>query len=59
MENTSNSATVIEVTEKDLPIQCTMNKDDLWCSHPRVFIPVKAAGDEASCSYCGTVYKYK
>lgn len=47
---------VIEVTSSDLPIHCPMDNSQLWSSHPRVYIPVEAAGT-AACSYCGTIYK--
>lgn len=47
---------VIEVTKDELPMHCPAPNADLWNSHPRVFIPLEDT-PEASCSYCGTVYK--
>ncbi len=47
---------VIEVTLADLPVHCPMGKGDLWNYHPRVYIPVEESG-EASCPYCGTIYR--
>ncbi len=54
--NTAEKTNVVEVSKKDLPVHCPMDDSELWCSHPRVFIPVEAEG-EASCSYCGMVFK--
>jgi len=47
---------VIEVTHDELPMHCPAPTADLWDSHPRVFIPLEDT-PEASCSYCGTVYR--
>jgi len=47
---------VIEVTKDELPMHCPAPDADLWNSHPRVFIPLEDT-PEASCSYCGTLYK--
>lgn len=52
----SNAETAVEVTAADLPLHCPMAGGPLWDSHPRVFIPVEESG-EASCPYCGTVYR--
>ncbi len=51
-----NSARVVEVTAKDLPLHCPMPDMVKWNSHPRVFLPVHKTG-EALCPYCGTLYK--
>ncbi len=51
-----NTARVIEVTAKDLPLHCPMPDMVKWNSHPRVFLPVQKTG-EALCPYCGTLYK--
>jgi len=48
--------TVIEVTKDELPMHCPAPNADLWDSHPRVFIPLEDT-PEASCSYCGNVYR--
>ncbi|MBK1735924.1 hypothetical protein CKO15_11675 [Halorhodospira abdelmalekii] len=43
------------VTAADLPLACPTPETYLWCSHPRVFLPVHESG-EAVCPYCGTRY---
>ncbi len=45
----------VEITRKDLPLHCPMPGMSLWNSHPRVFLPIEASGEER-CPYCGTVY---
>lgn len=47
---------VVEVSAADLPVHCPLPSQKLWNTHPRVFLPVEAAG-EAKCPYCGTVYR--
>ncbi len=37
-------------------MHCPAPGSALWDSHPRVFIALQDS-PEASCSYCGTVYK--
>jgi len=54
--NQSKTPPVIEVTKDELPMHCPAPDSDLWNSHPRVFIPLEDT-PEASCSYCGTIYK--
>jgi uncharacterized Zn-finger protein len=46
----------VEVTAADLPLRCPLASQQLWNTHPRVFLPVEATG-EAKCPYCGTVYR--
>ena len=55
-ESQEKSPPVIEVTKDELPMHCPAPNAELWDSHPRVFIPLEDT-PEASCSYCGTVYK--
>lgn len=52
----SCAETIVEVSSSDLPVHCPMPGSSLWDSHPRVYIPLDNA-KEASCPYCGTVYK--
>jgi len=52
----SNASTFVEVTADQLPISCPMPNTTAWDSHPRVYIPLEDS-PEASCSYCGTVYR--
>lgn len=53
---TSNASTLVEVTRDELPMHCPTPDGALWNSHPRVYIPLEDS-PEASCSYCGTVYR--
>jgi uncharacterized Zn-finger protein len=48
----------VEVTEKDLPLECPMPATPVWNLHPRVFLDVVERG-EMLCPYCGTRYVYK
>ncbi len=48
----------VEVTAADLPLHCPLPRMSLWNSHPRVFLPIEASGEER-CPYCGTVYVLK
>ena len=43
------------VTHADLPLSCPMPGMSLWNLHPKVYLPVEAAGT-AQCPYCGAVY---
>lgn len=58
MANENASQRFIEVTAAALPLFCPTPSVALWSAHPRVAIPVEKLG-EASCPYCGTVYKFK
>lgn len=53
-----NAQNRYEVTEADLPVHCPLPGMSLWNSHPRVFLPLKEAG-EARCPYCGALYVLK
>ena len=44
------------VSSKDLPLQCPMPGQELWNSHPRVYLAIEETG-EAKCPYCGAEYK--
>jgi uncharacterized Zn-finger protein len=57
-EQRANTARVIEVGTKDLPLHCPMPSMLLWNAHPRVFLDIAKSGD-ALCPYCGTRYKLK
>ena len=52
------SETLIEVTERDLPLHCPMPRTPVWSYHPRVFLDVAEAG-ETRCPYCSTLYVYR
>lgn len=51
------SAPVVKVTKSDLPLCCPRTGDETTGLHPRVVIPLKNPGDEASCRYCRTRYR--
>jgi uncharacterized Zn-finger protein len=48
----------VEVTARDLPLQCPPADAAAWSQHPRVFLEVARAG-EALCPYCRTRYVFK
>lgn len=56
MADLPNSQSLVEVTRDELPMHCPAPDSPLWNSHPRVYIPLEDS-PEASCSYCGTVYR--
>ncbi len=51
------SKNVVTVTKADLPLTCPRADDPTTGLHPRVAIPLKNPGDEASCRYCRTRYR--
>ncbi len=51
----ANAQNRYEVTRADLPLHCPMKGMSLWNSHPRVYLPIEASGEER-CPYCGAVY---
>jgi uncharacterized Zn-finger protein len=52
----TGAPSLVEVTEKDLPLYCPNPAMPLWSSHPRVFLDVEAEG-QVLCPYCGTRYR--
>jgi len=54
----ANAQNRYEVTRADLPLSCPMPSMSLWNSHPRVYLPIEASGEER-CPYCGAVYVLK
>lgn len=44
-----------EVTKADLPLSCPRPKEEIWNSHPKVYLAIEKTG-KATCSYCGTEY---
>lgn len=58
MSVSADTARLVEVTEKDLPLHCPTPGAPLWSRHPRVFLDVAKNG-EALCPYCGTKFLYK
>jgi len=51
----ANAQNHYEVGPEDLPLSCPMPEMYLWNSHPRVYLPIEAAG-WAKCPYCGAEY---
>jgi uncharacterized Zn-finger protein len=45
-----------QVHRADLPLSCPMPDQQLWNSHPRVYLPIEETG-EASCPYCSAEYR--
>jgi len=54
----ANAQNHYEITRADLPLSCPMPAMSLWNSHPRVYLPIEASGQER-CPYCGAVYVLK
>lgn len=53
-----NDTRDVAVSAKDLPLHCPVDDDAVWCSHPRVFLPIEDAADKTCrCPYCGTLYR--
>lgn len=52
---TGHTPRTVEVSNSDLPLHCPLSLNDMWSSHPRVFLPIEVTG-EALCPYCGTRY---
>lgn len=58
MNDQPRMPSLVEVSEKDLPLHCPTPAMSLWNAHPRVFLDIERSG-EAMCPYCGTRYVYK
>ena len=41
----ASTQSIVDVTEKDLPLHCPNPAMPLWSSHPRVFLDVAATGE--------------
>ncbi len=54
----SRVASVVELSESELPAYCPNSSMPLWASHPRIFLDV-VNESEAMCPYCGTRYRLK
>ncbi len=50
-----NARQRVEVSADDLPLHCPMPGKRLWDSHPKVYLPITAGGEQ-TCPYCGTRY---
>ena len=47
-----------EISRASLPLSCPMDDMRLWDAHPRVYLPIKAAG-RVICPYCEAEYVLK
>lgn len=48
----------VEISPAQLPLHCPLPSQQLWNSHPRVFLPIEDTGS-VLCPYCGTRYVLK
>ena len=46
----------IIVAKGDLPLYCPRPQDNLYASHPRVYLPIEEK-KELRCPYCGQRYR--
>lgn len=51
-----NAERMYTVTRDDLPLHCPLPEMYLWNSHPKVYLPIEAAG-VATCPYCSATYR--
>ncbi|NDU86158.1 MAG: zinc-finger domain-containing protein [Ferrovum sp.] len=56
MSDSSQPASTVHVTAKDLPLHCPPPNASLWDAHPRVYLDIARTGHIA-CPYCGTHYE--
>jgi uncharacterized Zn-finger protein len=55
--NTPAAEQAYAVHRVDLPTYCPVPGSSLWNGHPRVYIQLEHAGDEARCIYCGARFR--
>jgi len=53
---TASTKSEYEVKRADLPLSCPTPEQQLWNSHPRVYLSIEQTGS-ASCPYCGARYR--
>lgn len=51
-----NAQKFYQVSRADLPLSCPMPQMMVWCSHPKVYLPIEKTG-KAKCPYCGAEYE--
>jgi uncharacterized Zn-finger protein len=56
LNETANAASCYRVSRADLPLSCPMPHMVLWCSHPKVYLPIEATG-WAKCPYCSAEFQ--
>jgi len=52
----ANTQREYEVHRRDLPLSCPTPDQQLWNSHPRVYLPIEDDG-LAVCPYCSAIYR--
>ena len=53
-----NTTKEVWVKQNQLPLSCPMDASAIWCSHPKVSLPIESAGKEGvTCPYCGPLYR--
>jgi len=53
-----NTTKEVVVKRSQLPLSCPMDAAAVWCSHPKVSLPIESAGKKGlQCPYCGTLYR--
>jgi len=52
----ANTKTEYEVHRADLPLSCPTFEQQVWNSHPRVYLPIEETGT-ATCPYCSAKYR--
>ena len=48
--------TIYQIKPSELPLHCPTEQNELWCMHPKVYLPIKQNGGDINCPYCGSHY---
>ena len=54
----ANTKQCYEVSRSQLPVSCPLPDQEVWDSHPRVYLPLEETG-EAVCPYCEAEFVLK
>lgn len=54
-----NSCKRYELKESELPAHCPLPGTSQCNSHPKVYLPIKENGGQATCPYCSAQYSLK
>lgn len=53
-----NTTKEVLVKRSQLPLTCPMDESAVWCSHPKVSLPIESVSKKKiRCPYCGTLYR--
>ncbi|MAG00858.1 MAG: zinc-finger domain-containing protein [Arenicellales bacterium] len=55
VEVINHPPTPTTLSSQGLPLYCPTSSNELWSSHPRVYLAIEKRG-EITCPYCGTHY---